>query len=93
MSGEAALGARIARGGVVTVYGRAALDGDVTVPFFPSPAGNGREEWLVEYTFGREGPREIAFRRVDAIDHGDRSSTRCCDSTCAIRRTSRSRNR
>ena len=60
----------------MTLYGRVALDGDVSVPFIPSVAGNGREEWLVEYTFGRDGPREIAFRRIDAIDHGDRPSTR-----------------
>ena len=28
------------------------------------PTGHGREEWVVEYTFGRDGPRELAFRRV-----------------------------
>ena len=72
-SAEDALGARLAPG-VVTLYGRVALDGDVSVPFMPSIAGNGREEWVVEYTFGRDGPREIAFRRIDAIDHGDRSA-------------------
>jgi hypothetical protein len=71
-SAEGALGARIASG-AVTLYGRLALDGDVSVPFFGSVAGNGREEWLAEYTFGRDGPRELAFRRLDATAHGDRS--------------------
>jgi hypothetical protein len=73
-SGDVALGGRIARGGIVTLYGRLGLDGEVSVPFIPSPRGHGREEWMTEYTFSREGPRELAFRRVDAGDHGDRST-------------------
>ncbi len=72
-SGDAALGVKIARGRVVTLYGRLGFDGEVTVPFLPSPRGHGREEWLVEYTFSRDGPREIAFRRIDATVRGDRS--------------------
>jgi len=72
-SGDAALGVKIARGRVVTLYGRLGLDGEVTVPFLPSPRGHGREEWLVEYTFSRDGPREIGFRRMNATDRGDRS--------------------
>ncbi len=74
VSGDAALGVKIARGRVVTIYGRVGIDGEVTVPFLPSPRGHGREEWLVEYTFSRDGPREIAFRRMDASDHGGRST-------------------
>ncbi len=72
-SGDDALGARFANG-VVTLYGRLGLDGEISVPFFPSPIGHGREEWVAEYTFDGKGPRELAFRRVDASDHGERST-------------------
>ncbi|HET6550417.1 MAG TPA: hypothetical protein VFG79_18275 [Solirubrobacter sp.] len=65
-----AIGGRIGRGGVVTLYGRAALDApELTLPFMP-PRGGGHDEWVGEYTLGRDGPRELAFRTADA--NGDR---------------------
>jgi hypothetical protein len=73
-SGDEALGARLDRDGLVTLYGRFGWDAEVSLPFVPSPLGHGREEWVVEYTFGRAGPREIAFRRGDASDGGKRVS-------------------
>jgi hypothetical protein len=67
-SGQGALGARIAPGRVVTVYGRATTDGpELSLPLTPS-AGAGRHEWLAEVTLGPEGPREVAFRRADGGD-------------------------
>ena len=65
-------GARRTRDGVITLYSRSALDGpEASVPLLPS-RGRGRDEWMVEYTFGRDGPREIAFRRAWPEAHGDR---------------------
>ena len=71
---EGALGAKIARGAWSRSTAGSRSTATCRVPVPPSVAGNGREEWLVEYTFGRDGPREIAFRRIDAVDHGDRST-------------------
>ncbi|RKQ91960.1 hypothetical protein C8N24_1799 [Solirubrobacter pauli] len=71
-SGHGAIGARLVHdGNVVTVYGRVASDGpELSRPLLPS-IGRGREEWLAEYTFGPDGPRELAFRHVVP---GDRDS-------------------
>jgi hypothetical protein len=71
-SADAALGARVMRDGAVTLYGRMGYEGEFTLPFLPSPAGTGRDEWLVEFTFGRDGPRELALRRGDSTDGGSR---------------------
>ena len=55
-----------------TLYGRAAFEGgDVSLPLMPS-TGPGRDDWLVEYTFGRDGARELAFRHGDMSDGGKR---------------------
>ena len=70
-----ALGARILAGHGDALRPARARWPDVSVPFIPS-LGNGREEWLVEYTFGRDGPREIAFRRASTRDLGQAASTR-----------------
>jgi hypothetical protein len=56
-----ALGGRIGRDGVVTLYGRVGVEGEVSLPFVPA-VGPGRVETLVEYTVDRRGPRELAFR-------------------------------
>ncbi|MBE2318550.1 hypothetical protein DVA67_021395 [Solirubrobacter sp. CPCC 204708] len=67
-SGQAALGARIAPGRVVTVYGRVATDGpELQLPLTPS-TGLGKHEWLAEVTFGPDGPRELAFRHAAASE-------------------------
>ena len=65
-SGSAALGGRDDARRRVTLYGRSALDGPRSRSRSCRRSGRGREEWLVEYTFGRDGPRELAFRRADA---------------------------
>ncbi len=65
-------GARRTRDGDITLYSRTALDGpEASVPLLPS-LGRGRDEWMVEYTFGRDGPRELVFRRARPEAHGDR---------------------
>ncbi len=67
-SGQGALGARIAPGRVITVYGRVATDGpELSLPLTPSK-GLGKHEWLGEVTVGPDGPREIAFRHAAASD-------------------------
>ncbi|MDA0169136.1 hypothetical protein OJ998_08575 [Solirubrobacter taibaiensis] len=71
-SGQGAMGARIAPGRIITVYGRVATDGpELTLPLMPSK-GLGKQEWLAEVTLSPDGPREIAFRRAAA---GDMDST------------------
>ena len=65
-----ALGARFAPG-TVTLYGRMERGSELALPFVGSVASTGSEETLVEYTFGRDGPRQLAFRRVDG--RGNRS--------------------
>ncbi len=71
-SGGAILGGRLARDGVMTVYGRAVIDGpDITFPFLPA-IGPGREEAVVEFSFDAEGPRGIAIRRAVPHDWGKR---------------------
>ncbi len=70
MSG--AIGARKTRDGAYTLYGRATFEGgDVSLPLMPS-TGPGQDDWLVEYTFGRDGARELAFRHGDMTDGGRR---------------------
>jgi hypothetical protein len=71
-SADGTLGARMTRDGDVTVYGRVGYEAEAVLPFLPSPAGTGRDEWLVEYTLGPAGPRELAFRRGDSSDGGGR---------------------
>lgn len=67
-SGQAAMGARIAPGRIVTVYGRVATDGpELQVALMPSQ-GVGKREWLAEITVGPDGPREIAFRHAVASE-------------------------
>ena len=57
-----AIGGRKTKGGLYTLYGRATLDGgDVTLPLVPS-IGPGREEWVLEYTFGHGRARELVLR-------------------------------
>jgi hypothetical protein len=54
-------GARLGRGGSLTLYGRTTLDGpELSLPFMAS-VGRGRDEWLVEYTVGRE----LVFRHAE----------------------------
>lgn len=63
-SGGHVLGGRVTREGMVTVYGRAQMDGpDITFPFLPA-IGPGHEEFVVEFSFSRDGPREIAIRHA-----------------------------
>jgi hypothetical protein len=70
-SAQAAAGGRLTRDGLVTLYLRVALDGpELSIPLLPS-VGRGRDEWLVEYTLGPAGPREIAFRRAEPGDLGN----------------------
>lgn len=67
-SGQAAFGARIAPGRIVTVYGRVSTDGpELLLPLTPSK-GLGKHEWLAEITVGPDGPRELAFRHAAASD-------------------------
>jgi hypothetical protein len=71
-SAQYAAGGRWTRDGQTTLYVRAALDGpEVSLPVLPS-AGRGREEWLMEYTYGAAGPRQIAFRRAEPDELGNR---------------------
>jgi hypothetical protein len=54
-------GARLGRDGSLTLYGRTTLDGpEVALPFMAT-VGRGRDEWLVEYTLGRE----LVFRHAE----------------------------
>jgi hypothetical protein len=61
VSAGQALGGRIGRNGVVTLYGRLGAEAEATFPFVPA-LGPGRAEVLVEYTADRAGPRELTFR-------------------------------
>lgn len=70
-----ALGGRIGRDGVVTLYGRVGAEAEASAPFKPA-WGPGRAELLVEYTVGRDGPRELVFRT--AVPQ-NRSGTRVAD--------------
>jgi len=71
-SGQGAVGARIAPGRIITVYGRVSTDGpELSLPLTPSK-GLGKQEWLAEVTLSPDGPRELAFRRASA---GDMDST------------------
>jgi hypothetical protein len=67
-SGQAAFGARIAPGHIVTVYGRVSTDGpELQLPLIPA-RGLGKQEWVAELTVGPDGPHEVAFRRASAGD-------------------------
>ena len=51
------LGGRVARDGAVTLYGRAsARRAEFTWPMLPT-IGTGKRDWIVEYTFDRDGSR------------------------------------
>ncbi|MDA0178898.1 hypothetical protein OJ997_01220 [Solirubrobacter phytolaccae] len=74
-SGHGAIGARLVHAGnVVTVYGRATLDGPELARALMPTIGRGREDWVVEYTFDGNGPRELAFRRVEPSDRDSRQT-------------------
>jgi hypothetical protein len=61
-------GARLSREGELTLYGRTTLDGpELSLPFMPA-VGRGRDEWLVEYTLGRE----LVFRHAEPADLGNK---------------------
>ena len=79
------------RDGMFTLYGRAALDGaELSLPSLPS-IGHGREEWIVEYTFGRDGRRASSRSgTASRANGGNRSPRPSRGSTCATRRISRS---
>jgi hypothetical protein len=66
-SASAALGGRVARDGTITLYGRLMAQADFTWPVL-STAGHGTNQWVVEYTFDRHGPRELAFRTATPSD-------------------------
>ena len=68
-SADATLGGRWTRDGVVTLYGRLGAEAEVTWPFRPT-TGTGRAQVLVEYTYDRGGPRELAFRTAAPSDSG-----------------------
>lgn len=73
-SGSAALGLKSTTAGVFTVYGRVALDRpEYALPFEPSK-GFGRAEGVVEVSFDRDAPREVAVRVNRATAMGDRLS-------------------
>ncbi len=72
VAGQWGVGYRRTREGLSTVYGRLALDGpELSLPLLPS-VGRGRNEWLVEYTYGPDGPRELAFRTATPGKLGNR---------------------
>jgi hypothetical protein len=72
VAGQAAIGARRTRDGLVTTYTRIALDGpELAVPLIIAPVGVGRTEWIAEYSHDRGGPRELAFRTAKPGDHGN----------------------
>jgi hypothetical protein len=71
-SGSFAGGARFALGGVVTLYTRVSFDEpEATLPLVPS-YGGGRATAMLEYTFDRNGPRELALRQLEPSDGGNR---------------------
>ena len=43
----------------------------MSLPLLPS-TGPGRDDWVMEYTFGHGGPRELVFRHGDMTDGGNR---------------------
>jgi hypothetical protein len=64
---SAALGIRRARdGGPYTLYGRVSVeDFEIALPGRPT-IGPGRRDWLVEYTFARDGtPRALVYRHAE----------------------------
>jgi hypothetical protein len=60
-SAGAVLGGRVARDGAVTLYQRVTLEGELTWPMMPT-VGSGKFEAIAEYTFNRDGPRELVLR-------------------------------
>jgi hypothetical protein len=61
-TGSLGLGARVARGHVVTFYFRASLNGpEVSLPVLQTP-GRGRTDVIAEYTFAAGGPRSLVLR-------------------------------
>ena len=79
----------------VTLYGRASRRGArALLAVHARRSAPAATDWIVEYTFDRDGPRELAFR------HGRRRATAATGSPrrsrgwiCAIRPTARSRGR
>ena len=58
--------------GTVTVYGKASFNGlEFSVPALPSKT-IGARNGTIEFTFGRDGPRELAFRTAVASNRGAR---------------------
>jgi hypothetical protein len=72
VTAEDALGARISRGGAVTLYYRPSFDGpEATLPFIPS-TGRGKASLMAEYTLDDDAPRELTLRQIVPSDHGNR---------------------
>jgi hypothetical protein len=70
-SAGAAVGGRWSRDGAVTLYGRLGAEAELSWPLAPT-VGTGRAEVLVEYTYDRSGPRELAFRTAVPGERGSR---------------------
>jgi hypothetical protein len=72
ISAQDALGARMTRGGGVTLYYRPSFDGpEATLPFIPS-TGRGEASLMAELSLDDEGPSQLTLRQVLPADHGNR---------------------
>jgi hypothetical protein len=74
-SAQSAIGMRWTRDDLLTFYSRTTLSGpEASLAFMTSPVGLGSVEWIVEFTQGPDGPRELAFRTAVPSERGNHVS-------------------